>query len=72
MASGGAGGGPWGVPGGFWGAVGGGGAPPDSSKVQEAKLEVSMGEPSSWLLTAVNASESSARSGDRDAEGKGH
>ena len=47
-------------------------SPTASSRVQEARLLVSMGEPSSWLLTAVRASESSALSGEREARRKSH
>ena len=62
---GGAAGGPWGVPGGPCGAA----DPPSppSSGGPDPRLEVSIGDPSRALLTAVSASESSARSGDREA-----
>lgn len=46
-------------------------SPTPSSRLQEARLLVSMGEPSNWLLTAVKASESSALSGDSEAVGTG-
>lgn len=42
-------------------------SPTPSSRLQEARLLVSIGEPSSWLLTAVKASESSALSGESEA-----